>query len=500
MAILPTNLPKNTQAFIDACQKIIGSQNVVINNDEMSPYLIDWRRRYKGQACAILLPHKISDIKRIVQLALQFQIKIVTQGGNTSLCGGATPMNAFDQVVISLKKLNAIRFTDRTNYTICVDAGCTLKEVQDAAQAAGLFFPLSLAAEGTCTIGGNLSTNAGGTNVLNYGNARELCLGLEVVTASGEIWDGLQQLYKNNTGYALKHIFIGAEGTLGIITGAILKLFPKPYFESAIAALPSLHAAVKLLETLRMNSQIRLTAFEIMSNTAIRLVTKQFPEKCPAFILSDSLQNQTPYFALIESTLHLNEDHLSATEIAKTLENHAQNFIEQLNHSSVKPLITQAWIAQNNQQYKSFWQMRESISDAQAAYGLNIKHDISLPISDIPLFVEDTCILLNKKYPGISIINFGHLGDGNLHYNVAAPNDQNHKIFLDNNETGINNIVYQQVAKYKGSFSAEHGIGQLKVSYANQYRPKAATDLMRELKKAWDPNNMFNPGKMIDDL
>jgi FAD/FMN-containing dehydrogenase len=361
-----------------------------------------------------------------------------------------------------------------------VDAGCILHNLQEAAEKAGFLFPLSLAAEGSCTIGGNLGTNAGGTQVVRYGNARELCLGLEVVTPLGEIWQGLTGLRKDNTGYDLRHLMIGSEGTLGVITAATIKLYPLPAARlTAWAAVPSMAAAVQLLGMAHQQLGAGLTGFEVMGQFALSLTDKHFPN------LRVPLYKDTPWCVLLE-----NSDHES--------ESHARHLFENLLEAAMNAgCVTDAVVAENMSQAQALWQIRESITSAQAQEGLNIKHDISIPISQIPAFVEATDAELTREIPGVRLVDFGHLGDGNLHYNVQAPEGGDTKVFLETQEERVNHIVYQNVRRFNGSISAEHGVGSMKVDSLPDYKDPTSLALMATLKRALDPHNTLNPGRVV---
>jgi FAD/FMN-containing dehydrogenase len=376
--------------------------------------------------------------------------------------------------------MNRVRSIDAANLTMTVDAGCVLQNLQQAAEDAGLLFPLSLAAEGSCTIGGNLSTNAGGTQVVRYGNTRELCLGLEVVTAQGEVWDGLSGLRKDNTGYDLRDLFIGSEGTLGVITGATMKLYPTPAASlTAWAAVPSMDAAVKLLGLSHKHLGAGLTGFEVMGQFALSLVAKHFKQQ------RVPLYEQTPYCVLLE-----NSDQES--------EEHARSVFERLLEVALEDgCVSDAVVAENIAQARQLWHVRESIPLAQAEEGLNIKHDISIPVSRIPDFCTETDAVLQREIAGVRLVNFGHLGDGNLHYNVQAPEGGDMQAFLREHEERVNTLVYDQVKRFDGSISAEHGIGALKVGKLPDYKSPVAIRMMQSLKKALDPQNTFNPGRVV---
>lgn len=460
-------------------QDAVGSTHVLTAIEDKAPYLTDWRGRFTGRAQAIVLPSSTSEVAAVVRLCAEQRTPIVPQGGNTGLVGGATPGDAGDAIVLSLKRMNRVREVDTLNGTITVEAGCVLRQVQQAAEHANRLFPLSLAAEGSATIGGNLSTNAGGTQVLRYGNARELALGLEVVLASGETWNGLRGLRKDNTGYDLRDVFIGAEGTLGVITAACLKTFPLPRAQvTALFALESVTMALALLTLAQSVAGPTLTAFEFFSDTCLRLVLRHFPEQRSPF---NAAHQQ---YALLQLSDHEDEEHA-----AKLLQTLAEN-------ASEPQLITDAAIAQSATQSRSLWMLRESISEAQARAGKNIKHDISVPISSIARFIEETDALLARRFPGVRMVTFGHLGDGNLHYNVSSPDAISEEQFFAA-QPAVYRCVHDQVTRYSGSISAEHGIGQLKRDENARYKSAVEMDLMRAIKRALDPLNIMNPGKVV---
>lgn len=469
----------DANSFIQELTTRVGASHVITQRDDMQPYLIDWRKRYQGNALAVVRPGTTAEVSAVVKLCAAHQVAIVPQGGNTGMCGGATPNAEGRQIVLSLKRMDRIREIDPANQTITVEAGCILQHLQEVADASDRYFPLSLGAEGSCTIGGNLSTNAGGTSVLRYGNARELCLGLEVVMADGSVMNHLRGLRKDNTGYDLRDLFIGAEGSLGIITAAVMKLFPKPVAQwTALVAVPHAHSAVELLSAFQAGASAQLTGFEVMSHESLQLLKHYYPA------LASPLDNEHAYQVLVEISDYESEEH------AKHL---MESILEKCFDNSV---ASDAAIASNLKQARTFWDMREHIPLAQADDGQNIKHDVSLPISAIPRFVELCDDLLRAQYPGIRIINYGHLGDGNLHYNVAGPMGQT-KAFFEEKEKEIQAIVYHEVEQLHGSISAEHGVGQQKVDYLESHRGRASYDVMRSIKRALDPHNLMNPGKVL---
>jgi FAD/FMN-containing dehydrogenase len=465
--------------LLDKLRAAVGAQHVLTEGD-LTAWEQDWRKRMRGKALAVVRPGSTDEVAQVVRACAEAATAIVPQGGNTGMVVGSTPDASGTQVVLSLTRMNAIRGIDAGNLTITVEAGCILQAVQEAAEAKDFLFPLSLAAEGSCTIGGNLSTNAGGTQVVRYGNTRELCLGLEVVNARGEIWNGLAGLRKDNTGYDLRDLFIGAEGTLGVITAATMKLYPAPKsMLTSWAAVPSVEAAVRFLGIAHRELGAGLTGFEMMGRFPLQLVARHFPQMRVPFI------EDSPYAVLVE-----NSDHES--------ELHARGQFERLLEAAIEDgCVTDAVVAENLAQAHQLWHIRESIPLAQAEEGLNIKHDISVPVSRIPAFCAETDALLQRTIPGVRLVNFGHLGDGNLHYNVQAPEGGDAAAFLRDWEPRVNELVYDSVQRFGGSISAEHGIGSLKVDKLPQHKDPTALAMMRAIKQALDPANIMNPGRVI---
>jgi FAD/FMN-containing dehydrogenase len=467
-----------TDPFLAACRGVVGTGQVLVG-DAMAPWLTDWRGRFTGNARAVLRPADSAEVARLVRLCAQYRVPLVPQGGNTGLVLGSVPDSSGAAVVLSLARLNRIVGIDSANRTMQVEAGCILQHIQQAAAEHNLLYPLSLAAEGSCTISGNLSTNAGGTAVLRYGNARDLCLGLEVVTAQGDVWDGLRGLRKDNTGYDLRDLFIGAEGTLGIITGAVLKLFAQPRATvTALVALGSPADALALLTMMQDACGASLTGFELMSAYCLELVGQHFPR------LQQPFADTHPQYVLLE---------LSSSESA----GHATGLLERsIGLALEQGVARDAAIAGSVAQSQALWQLREHIPLAQAAAGKNIKHDISLPISRIPAFIEQTHAQLLAAYPGCQLVCFGHLGDGNLHFNVAPPAGEAHDSFLLH-QAAVNRIVHDSVADFDGSISAEHGIGALKKDELIRYKSPVELNMMRAIKGALDPLGIMNPGKIL---
>ena len=469
-----------TDRFLEQLTQVIDRQFVLTSDHDKEPYLTDWRKRYTGKALAIVLPRTSSEIAKIVQLCASNSISIVPQGGHTGFCGGATPDKSGNQIVLNFKRMNSILEIDEANQTITLEAGCILQNIQEAAAAKGFLFPLSLGAEGSCMIGGNLATNAGGTNVLRYGNTRDLCLGLEVVTAKGEIWNGLKGLRKDNTGYDLRDLFVGSEGTLGIITGAVMKLYPLPISQwTTLVSANDVQSTITLLNLFQKRATSLLTGFEMMTNESLVLTEKHFPQ------MANPLKGNPPYTVLIELSDHESEAHV-------------RQLLEDILHEAFESeLISDAVIASNLSQANAFWHMREHITLAQAEEGANLKHDITIPLSVLGSFMHETDALIRAQHPGVRIINFGHLGDGNLHYNIAAPEGIEPKEFNRLNEKPIHELVYTQVERFKGSISAEHGVGQLKLESLRAHKGVVAHELMKSVKKALDPQNLLNPHKVV---
>lgn len=463
-------------ALIASLRALVGEGHVLTEPEGMAPWCTDWRGRYTGAALAIVSPGDTPQVAEVVRLCADASVPVVPQGGNTGLCGGATPIAG--EVVVSLRRLNRVRAIDVANNTITVEAGCTLAVVQEAAAAADRLFPLSLAAEGTATIGGNLSTNAGGVQVLRYGNARELCLGLEVVLPDGRVWNGLRGLRKDNTGYDLKHLFIGAEGTLGLITAAVLKLYSRPRsVATAWVGVPTPTAAVTLLTRLRESIGGRITAFELIGRSALELVLKNIPRS------RDPLPAISPWQVLVELSDTMESDLASALQ-------------EALTDAVGTGAASDAVIAQNEAQARAFWALRDNISEAQKVEGVSIKHDISLPVSRIAEFIERADTALSAAFPGVRIVCFGHVGDGNLHYNQSKPLAQDNAAFIAQSGA-VNRIVHDIVHELGGSISAEHGLGQLKRDEILRYKSDVEMDMMRAVKKALDPKGLMNPGKVL---
>jgi FAD/FMN-containing dehydrogenase len=455
----------NETSLRGALAAIVGDPHVLAGASDTAPYLTDWRRQYSGSAVCVVRPASTAEVSGVVRLCAEAGVAMVPQGGNTGLSGGSVPAGAKRQIVLSLSRLNRIRELDALNDTITVEAGCVLAEVQRAASEADRLFALSLAAEGSCQIGGNLSTNAGGVNVLRYGNARDQVLGLEAVLPDGRIWDGLRGLRKDNSGYDLKQLFIGAEGTLGIITAAVLKLHPKPTASAtAWVAVESPQRAVELLSHLRKACGGRLTAFELLSRS------------CVDAVLAHRRGLRDPLPGGAWQVLVQLDDSGSSEALNELLQGALDT-----------ELALNTVIAKNEAEAKALWAIRESVPEAQFA---NVKHDISVAISQVPGFIERAGAAVEAAYPGIPIFCFGHVGDGNLHYNVGDA-------ALLARRAEVSRIVYDEIAALGGSISAEHGLGQLKREEIVRHREPLELELMRAVKRALDPQGLMNPGKVI---
>jgi FAD/FMN-containing dehydrogenase len=474
-------------ALIAELRAIVGAAHVLdaedTDRDARAAWERDWRRRYHGRSRAIAMPGSTAEVAAVVRCCAAHGATIVPQGGNTGLVGGGVPDDTGTQVLLSTRRLQRVRRIDADNQTVTVEAGCVLQALQEAVADAGLLFPLSLAAEGSCTIGGNLATNAGGTQVLRFGNARELCLGLEVVTASGELWSSLEGLRKDNTGYDLRDLFIGSEGTLGIITAATLHLYPRPRaVATGWAACPSLAEALALMRRLRHGFDAELVGFEAMNAASLSLVRRHFPD-----LRQPGAAVASPWTVLLE---------LASPHDEATLRAGAEAALEA---AAAAGELTDVVLAQSGSQARTFWQLREAIPLAQAAEGLNIKHDVGVPLSALPAFVDAADAALAQLVPGARHVTFGHLGDGNLHYNLQAPPGEDAATFLQAREAAVNACVYDVVGRFGGTISAEHGIGRLKRAELGARKPAPALAMMRAIKAALDPLGLFNPGVLLPD-
>jgi D-lactate dehydrogenase (cytochrome) len=449
---------------------------VIRESDRLAPYLQEERALYEGRATLVIAPATVEELATAVRLCAEAGVPMVPQGGNTGLVGGS--VSAAGEVLVNLRRMNAIRQVDAVNYTLTVEAGAVLADVQAAAEAHGCLFPLSLGAEGSCTIGGNIASNAGGVGVLRYGNMRELVFGLEVVLPDGRIWNGMRPLYKDNSGLSLKNLFIGSEGTLGFVTAAVLKLFPAlRQTQIAFCALPSVDAALSLLSLARRESGDQVTAFELLSDFALQIVCEHAGGTRP-------FDTCAPWYALIEFGSPSAGDDL-------------RPMFETLLETAFKDgLVTDAVVAENLDQAARLWHLRERTPEAQKRAGGSIKHDISVPVSAIPDFIAEASAAVTAYMPGIHVCAFGHVGDGNVHYNLTQPEGMDRAEFLRHWDA-INAIVHPIAAKCRGSISAEHGVGLLKVEEMRQHRGKVEQDLNLMIKRAIDPQNLMNPGKFF---
>ena len=462
--------------FIEALAAIVGAANVLTEAGDMAPYLVDWRKQFSGPADCVVRPANTAEVAAVVAQCARAGVAIVPQGGNTGLCGASVPGGRQREIVLSLTRMNRIRAIDPLNDTLIAEAGCVLADIQRAAREADRFFPLSLGAEGSCRIGGNLSTNAGGVNVLRFGNARDQVLGLEVVLPDGRVWDGLRGLRKDNTGYDLKQLFIGAEGTLGIITAAVLKLYPQP-LSSATAwfGLATPRQAIELLALLRARLGDRLTAFELLARVCIDAALAHIPG------IVDPLPAPHPWYVLVE---------LGDSDPEPVLRQRAeQAFAESLERGVARDVV----LAQSGAQSQALWAIRERRPEAQLE---NVKHDISVPLSLIPEFITRGAAALARAFPGIVIYAFGHAGDGNLHYNVGFA-DPAANAALMRRRAEVSAVVYEVVDALGGSISAEHGLGQLKRDEIRKHKSALELELMGRLKQALDPDGLMNPGKVL---
>jgi D-lactate dehydrogenase (cytochrome) len=458
---------------------IVGPDGILTDAADIAPYLTDHRKLYQGRALAVIVPRSVEQISRLLRFCNENRIGVVPHGGNTGYCGGATPDESGNQVVVSLRRMNRIRGVDALNYSLVAEAGCILADVQRAADEAERFFPLSLGSEGTCQIGGNLSTNAGGLSVLRYGMMRELVLGLEVVLADGRVLSSLSALRKDNTGYDIKSLFLGAEGTLGIITAASVKLFPKIRSSAtAFVAVPKVRAAVDLLARLREASGDRISSFELIPRIGVELTTKHIPG------VIDPLQQPHSWYVLCE---------LTSARAADPLDTIME---EALGAALEDGLVLDAALARNERERAALWKLRETIPEAQRLDGASLKHDISVTITALPDFVERASRWVEDNVPDGRLVIYGHVGDGNLHFNLNQAPGSDRNIFLAR-EPAIKRALHDLVSEFGGSFSAEHGIGRLKVGELEHYASPVEIDLMRAVKKALDPNGVLNPGKVL---
>ena len=465
--------------LLEALARAVGAKGLVTDPEEMAPHLVEWRGRYRGAALALVKPSTTEEVAEVVRLAAEAGIPIVPQGGNTGLVGGQVPPEDGRALLVNLSRMNRIRSLDPVDNAITAEAGCLLASVQAAAAEAGRLFPLSLAAEGSCQIGGNLSTNAGGIHVLRYGNMRQLVLGLEVVLPDGRVWDGLRSLRKDNTGYDLKQLFIGAEGTLGIITAAVLRLFPAPAQKAtAFIGLARVEHAMAIFERARARVGDQLDCVELMPRLGLEFTLRHIPDT------ADPLGDAHPWYLLLE---------LASGDTGGGL---AEALEALLAEAYDDGLIGDAALANSAAQAAAFWRLREGMSEAQKPEGGSIKHDISVPVSRIPEFLARAIPLVEGMIPGVRPVPFGHLGDGNLHFNLTQPDGGDRAAFLARWDE-VNRAVHELVVEMGGSISAEHGIGRMKIAELRHFKPAVEMELMARIKAALDPDNLMNPGKVI---
>ena len=475
----PASRSQVNPELLDAIEKVVGAKGCLRAPDDMAVYLTDRRSTSLREAPLVVRPATTQEVSDVLRLCHEAHVGVVPQGGNTGLVGGSVPDLAGGQVLLSLSRMRAVRELDASNATLTVEAGAVLADVQSAADDAGMLFPLSLAAEGSCQIGGNLSTNAGGTAVIRYGNARDLVLGVEVVLSDGRIWDGLRALRKDNTGYDLKHLFIGSEGTLGIITAVVLKLFPKPQQQvSALVALSSERNAGRLLSRCQRVCGENITSFEYIHRNCLDLVFEIIPDS------RDPLEEAYGHYVLLE---------LSSSKPGADLQAVLETLLEEAFEAEE---VENATIAATIEQSNALWKLREDIPEATRITGTRIGHDVSVPVSLIAEFLERGGALIEQMHPSARLIPFGHMGDGNIHFNMVAVAGAGGPDFLKP-EPEIRRAIYDLVHEMGGSFSAEHGIGGFKKSDLVAYRSVVELDLMRTLKTALDPSNILNPGKVL---
>jgi FAD/FMN-containing dehydrogenase len=466
--------------FTSLLSGIVGNE-AMLAGESAAPFCTDWRGRFSGNALAVIFPSNTQQVAEVVKLCVASNIAIVPQGGNTSLCGASVPLSQSagrGQIVLNLSRMSRILSIDPTNYTMTVEAGCTLASVREAAERSDRFFPLGLSAIAPyCEIGGNLSTNAGGVNVLRYGSMHDLVLGVEVVLPDGRIWNGLRSLRKDNTGYDLKHLFIGAEGTLGVITASVLKLFPRPRSAvTACVAIATPEAAVRLLAHIWSNCGYALSGFEIISRSSLDLVFKHIENVQEPFL------RRYEWYLLIQCSDML------------------QNSPDGVLRSGLLSFggeILEFNIAAETEGAEGWWKIRKNISEAQKREGFSIKHDIAVPVSRVAEFITRADAALCNAFPGIRIVAFGHMGDGNIHYNVSIPDADQNMTFIEHQEDSVNKLVYEVVRELDGSISAEHGLGQLKRDIIRDYKDPLEMELMKTIKQAFDPHGLMNPGKVL---
>jgi len=469
--------------LIERLAAAVGPQGLITDQRDLEPYIVDWRRVYHGATAAVVRPANTGEVAAVVRICAETRTPLVPQGGNTGMCGASVPDATGGQIVLSLARMSRVLEVDALNNTISAEAGCVLANIQQAALEADRFFPLSLGAEGSCQIGGNLSTNAGGVNVLRYGNTRDLVLGIEVVLPDGRVWNGMRSLRKDNTGYDLKHLFVGAEGTLGVITAAVLKLFPRPRTTAtAWAAVPSPQAALELLALIGRKCGDRISAFEILSRNCLDLVLRHIPGT------RDPLAQSHAWYVLAD---------LADARESETLRAELE---QALGAALDRDLVIDVAIAASQAQAQALWRLRETIPEAaRVEPDMLYRHDISVAVSRVPGFIAEARRALDARFPGIDIICFGHLGDGNLHYNAFVPG-RSRSDAAAREANDVTEVVYDIVRRDQGSFSAEHGIGCAKLAEMRRYKSEVEIGLMRSVKQALDPQGIMNPGKIFSDF
>lgn len=471
----------NADMLLTALTELLGPRGILTNPKDTESYDTDWREIFHGKSLAVIRPANTEEVAKAVYLCAKHNVAIVPQGGNTSLVGGATPSADGSQIVLNLSRLKQIRSIDPIDRTMIIESGVTLEEAQNAAKQAGLYLPIVISSQGSAQIGGIIATNAGGNNTLRYGNTREFVLGLEIVTADGHILHNLRRLRKDNTGYALRQLFIGSEGTLGIITAAVLQLHPQPHsIEVAFCALPDLDKALELLNLFHNHNPAALQAFEFISQTGMDLVCSQFDD------IQFPLENKGPVYILVE---------LALPDKGNGLRQLLESVLEQ---AFEKEIVIDAIIAESETQRQKLWRLREEQSESQKRAGANIKNDVSVPISHIPELIKRATSACERICPGIRVAPFGHLGDGNIHLNLVQPLDGDPTAFMAQDHE-LMDAVSQVVFDLEGSFSAEHGVGQLKNYMMTSWRGGTELELMRKIKQALDPKNILNPGKIFPE-
>lgn len=476
---MPENAAVSRSELQSALRRIVGEQGCLFDPAEIAPYCEDWRQMYKGATPAVIRPASAEEVASVVRFCAEHRIAIVPQGGNTGLVNGGTPGAAGNEIVLSLGRMNRVREIDAVNLTITTDAGVPLKAAQEAALANGCMLPLSMGSEGSAQIGGALSTNAGGNNTVRYGNARDLVLGIEVVLPNGDLWNGLRRLRKDNTGYCLRQLFVGAEGTLGIITAAVLKLVPRPQtVVVALCAVPSEQAALDLFMRCRERSYSSIQAFEYMYGAGMELVLKQIPGT------EFPIAQRAAHYVLIELA-----DNSPDAPLREVLE-------EFLGSAMDAGLVEDAALAGTSSERAALWRLREEQSEAQKREAASVKNDISVPVSKVAEFLVRGRSACERAYPGIRVIPYGHMGDGNIHFNILPPPGTENAVFLKSSEA-IMETVNEAVREFDGSFSAEHGIGRAKRFLMPAWRGGTELETMRRIKQALDPFGIMNPGKVL---